>query len=81
MPEQVASMPPGQAAKQPRAIARPTIYIDVTVGQQRLSFDVPTAQELVREVTAALNAINPPPKKKPPATRKRPAKKRTQKGK
>ena len=80
MPDQVASMPQ-QAAKQPRATARPTIYIDVTVGQQRLSFAVATAHELVREVTAALHAINPPKTKKPTARKKRPAKKQIRKAK
>lgn len=62
--------------KAPLATARPTIYIDVTVGGQRLSFDVPTAHELVREVNAALKSLNPAPKKGP-ARKKRPAKKQS----
>lgn len=60
----------------PLAQARPTVYIDVVVGGQRLSFDVPTAKQLVTEVTAALKAVEPPTKPPP-----RPSKKRTAKSK
>ncbi len=64
------------------AQARPTIYIDVVVGTQRMTFDIATAHELVREVTAALKSLDPKPKRKgPPASKKRVAKKRSRKGK
>lgn len=69
-------------APPPRAQARPTVYIDVLVGTQRITIDIATAHELVSEVTAALKSLDPAPKRKgPPARKKRVAKKRSRKGK
>ncbi len=75
-------MTEAQQPPTPLAQARPTIYIDVIAGGQRLSFDVATAKALVKELTNALKSLDPAPKRKgPPASKKRPAKKRKSKGK
>ena len=68
---------PDQQPQAPLAQARPTVYIDVIVGGQRMSFDVDTAKQLVTEVTAALKSLAPPAK--PTARRKKTAKKRSRK--
>jgi len=59
--------------EQRRAIARPAVYIDVTLASgQKTVYDVETAKELHAELGAVLESLlNPPP---PPKQKRKPRK-------
>jgi len=47
--------------KIPVNYARPVVYIDVVMNNQKTVYDVETARILVHELTAALNLLDAPP--------------------